>query len=107
MCFKCDSLESSAAGQDTAEHVAFMARFRLRPQPITTIECPICDRKFIGFCRDADIIRGAGRDWWARARAQYRAENNLPAEHDHVWRTDGAHQNEFCGVCFVSKPAEG
>lgn len=25
-------------------------------------------------------------------------------ECEHVWRTDGMHQNEFCGICFVSKP---
>lgn len=25
-------------------------------------------------------------------------------ECEHVWRTDGMHQNEFCALCFASKP---
>lgn len=25
-------------------------------------------------------------------------------DHQHQWRTDGMHLNEFCGICFVSKP---
>lgn len=28
----------------------------------------------------------------------------MSGDHKHIWRTDGMHQNEFCGVCFASKP---
>ena len=28
----------------------------------------------------------------------------MSGDHDHVWRTDGMHQNEFCAACFMSKP---
>lgn len=79
MCHLCDDLERHATDESPKRLAALAALGRSLP-PITSMVCPVCDRVTVVTIRDHRVVTGAGAEWWASARANYRAENSLPAE---------------------------
>lgn len=55
-------------------------------------------------CNECGWRKGGVDSWDGNSCKCKHSEPPTRVGHEHVWRTDGMHQNEFCGICFVSKP---